>query len=65
MFPGANANVYYNEAGEPLGWDYDPPDDDPGDPYDDYDRFDYDDEQAYDEAGEPIEDDGEAHDPQG
>lgn len=22
MFPGAGAQVYYNEAGEPLGWDY-------------------------------------------
>ena len=21
MFPGPNAQVYYNEAGEPLGWD--------------------------------------------
>lgn len=21
MFPGAGANVYYNEAGEPTGWD--------------------------------------------
>lgn len=20
MFPGPNATVYYNEAGEPLGW---------------------------------------------
>lgn len=22
MFPGPGAQVYYNEAGEPLGWDY-------------------------------------------
>jgi hypothetical protein len=22
MFPGPGARVYYNEAGEPLGWDY-------------------------------------------
>jgi len=22
MFPGAGAQVYYNEAGEPVGWDY-------------------------------------------
>jgi len=22
MFPGPNAQVYYNDAGEPLGWDY-------------------------------------------
>lgn len=27
MFPDANANMYRNEAGEPIGWDY-PPDDD-------------------------------------
>jgi hypothetical protein len=26
MFPGAGAQVYYSEAGEPLGWDY------PGEP---------------------------------
>ena len=30
MFPGAGASVYYNEAGEPLGWDY---------PVDDADSF--------------------------
>jgi hypothetical protein len=36
MFPPAGAQVYYNEAGEPLGWDM--PSDDPPelDPYDDY-----------------------------
>lgn len=22
MFPGSHASVYYNEAGEVLGWDY-------------------------------------------
>lgn len=22
MIPGANAHVYYNEEGEPIGWDY-------------------------------------------
>lgn len=22
MFPGAHARVEYNEAGEPVGWDY-------------------------------------------
>ena len=22
MFPGAGAQVYRNEAGEPIGWDY-------------------------------------------
>lgn len=36
MFPGANAQVYYNEAGEPLGWDY--PSDEP-DRYDDDDWY--------------------------
>lgn len=36
MFPGSNASVYYNEDGEPLGWDapYVP------DPYDLDDRRD-------------------------
>lgn len=33
MFPGAGASVYYNGAGEPLGWDH--PGDEPYDP-DDY-----------------------------
>lgn len=33
MFPGANAQIYRNEAGEPIGWDY--PSDEPYDPYDD------------------------------
>lgn len=35
MFPGAHAIVHYNEAGEPLGWDY--PSDEPAgfDEYDD------------------------------
>ncbi len=37
MFPGAGAHVYYNEAGEPLGWDY-PNYDEPPD-VDDYDRW--------------------------
>jgi hypothetical protein len=35
MFPGPHAEVFYNEAGEPEGWDnhaYDEPD------YDPYDR---------------------------
>jgi hypothetical protein len=27
MFPGPNAQVYYNEVGEPLGWDYPSEDD--------------------------------------
>ena len=47
MFPGVNASVYYNEAGEVLGWDdnyYDDPPDEP-----DWDEI-TDGEQAY-EAG--------------
>lgn len=41
MFPGAGAQVYRNEVGEPTGWDYpSDPNEDPGDPYDDYD-YDY------------------------
>ena len=35
MFPGAGARVYYNEAGEPIGWDY--PADDDGPDFDDRD----------------------------
>lgn len=35
MFPGASAQVFYNEAGEPLGWDYPSHDEDPSDFYDD------------------------------
>ena len=33
MFPGPGAQIYRNEAGEPLGWDY--PSDEPYEP-DDY-----------------------------
>lgn len=50
MFPGSDAQVYYNEAGEPLGWDYPSYDDDYGcDPYDDYDRCNYDDYEDEDD----------------
>jgi hypothetical protein len=38
VFPGAGAQVYYNEAGEPLGWDY-PGEPDPGDAQDDADFY--------------------------
>jgi len=37
MFPGAGAQVYYNDAGEPLGWDY--PSDEPDFDFDPYDDF--------------------------
>ena len=35
-FPGAGAQVYYNEAGEPTGWDY--PSYDEGPDPDDFDE---------------------------
>ena len=37
MFPGPHAQVYYNEAGEPLGWDY-PSHDEPPEPSDEDER---------------------------
>lgn len=43
MFPGAGALVYYNDAGEPLGWDY--PSYDPEYDPDDYLADDYDDDR--------------------
>jgi hypothetical protein len=43
VFPGAGAQVYRNEAGEPIGWDY-PSYDEPdvGDIYDAWDEGYYD-----------------------
>lgn len=38
MFPGPGAQVIYNDAGEPLGWDYPSYDEGDSDPYDDFDR---------------------------
>lgn len=51
MFPGAGASIYYNEDGEPLGWDYPSYDDAP-----DVDDFYGDD--GDDEPDEPTDDDG-------
>jgi hypothetical protein len=51
MFPGAGASVYYNEAGEPMGWDA--PDEGPYYP-DDFDRDDIDD---FDDDAEVAESD--------
>lgn len=34
MFPGPGAQIYRNEAGEPIGWDY--PSYDPPEPDDDF-----------------------------
>ena len=43
-FPSSQSVVYYNEEGEPLGWDT--PHDDPPDPddYPEWDDYDYDEE---------------------
>lgn len=38
MFPGPNAEIIRNEAGEPIGWDYPP---DPSDFYCDRCGFDH------------------------
>lgn len=40
-FPGYNAQVYYNEDGEPLGWDYPSYDDAPEQDYADSDEIFY------------------------
>ncbi len=46
-FPGAGAQIYRNDAGEPLGWDY--PGYDEGPDPDDFDPYDND----FDEDGAP------------
>lgn len=38
MFPSAGAQIYRNEAGEPIGWDY-PSDEEPGDFDDHYENW--------------------------
>ncbi|WP_372741517.1 hypothetical protein [Neptunomonas sp.] len=48
MFPGANARIYRNEAGEVMGWDYPSEDDEVYDP-DDYLHDPYEDDDDYDE----------------
>jgi hypothetical protein len=45
MFPGPGARIYYNEAGEPLGWDYPSYDEGDSDPYDGADDRDYDEDE--------------------
>ena len=58
MFPGAGASVTYNDAGEPLGWDY--PSEYEGmpesEPYD-MDGFYYDDDVADGESTDAADDD--------
>jgi len=54
MFPPAGASVYYNEAGEPLGWDS------PGEPEYDPDAYlvdDFDDVDTFDDDVEVAESD--------
>lgn len=48
MFPGANARIYRNEAGEVMDWDYPSEDDEVYDP-DDYLHDPYEDDDDYDE----------------
>jgi hypothetical protein len=57
-FPGAGAQVHYNEAGEPLGWDYPEYDEGPADP-DDYDDYDWEDDDDWEDDG----DEPDIHDP--
>lgn len=52
-FPTAGSQVYYNDAGEPLGWDNPGPEDPPGDD----DENDYFDDEPYDDEDEDDEDD--------
>ena len=54
MFPGANAHVYYNEAGEPTGWDYPSYADDAFDPDDWYEQNVWEDEDEDEETFEPV-----------
>ena len=57
-FPGYGAQIYYNEAGEVLGWDY-PDRDDPYEP-DDWER---DEERSAREASKDWPDDPDKPDP--
>ena len=59
MFPGPGAQIYRNESGEPLGWDY-PDAYDPGDPGDPSDHDLSVADCAAEEAGERGQEDGEA-----
>lgn len=62
-FPGAGAQIYRNEAGEPTGWDY--PQYDEGPDPDDFDDFDYDDyDEDDDEPDGPDDDDDEGDGPE-
>lgn len=56
MFPGAGARVYRNEAGEPIGWDYDGEAiyDPPYLPFEEQE----DDAEYCDDCGEPFDKEG-------
>jgi hypothetical protein len=61
VFPGAGARVYYNDAGEPLGWDY--PSDDPRDAWDEWqDREPEPDREPCDECDKQWADEAHARD---
>ena len=51
MFPGGGAEVFYNEAGEPLGWD-NPSYDGPQDAFDGFRN-----REDWDESYDPEDDD--------
>lgn len=55
MFPGPGAQIYRNEAGEPIGWDYPP---DPRDPGNIDDHFEDDFDDGWDDFEEEDEEDG-------
>lgn len=56
MFPGPGAQVYYNDAGEPLGWDY--PSDEPYEPDDQFfDNYERDEDDDKDDEEHRITDD--------
>lgn len=63
MFPGPNATVYYNEAGEPLGWSdesyYEP---DPDEFEEQYARRDAQHEEEYELGYESAQNDEELDD---
>jgi hypothetical protein len=62
MFPGAGATVYYNEDGEPLGWDAASSYDDEPDAYEEYDGPDeWEDDEEDPDADEDCDLDGPGH----
>lgn len=60
MFPGPHSNIYYNEEGEPIGWDTNYPDD--HDFYDNYDNYNHDMDDMFDASIELMVDRGHGND---